>query len=499
MQTIPIVCPKCRIAAAVPEAFAGRTVRCKHCKTRTFVPIPDEPAEVTKAKPSPTTSKPARRPVVYECPHCDTTITAPASSAGKDATCPACRKRTIVPDRRQPKRGWGYVVASAVVVAMMLAIASSVGGGRGGVAEPIRRDLAAWLAGGVTLSKWVVLPVVAYLVYRAVCVASPAVGRARRTVVPVLVVAALLVLLAFSTLLLMHERLPVRIIQVDATPRPGGATPTPTPAGIPHPDPAHPGPRPQAPRPGHPAPAQAASGASPNGGAGAKNAPPASPDMQEEQRRRERIATLVNELKNGTTDVKLAALRELEGYGHEAAEPLIRAAAEGTGEVRRAALESLEKAYHDLYRPVVTLIVDSNWDRRTSAVRELQKLGPKAEVAASLLLDLFSLIRSPGKQHVFANDGDREAFALQALPTLVDIAADRRDFHEVLLDAISDSGYGSDRRTALMGVLGRLMAKGAAIDRVEVVKTLIKVVDDDKDDYDHKRRVAAIRLLVLQR
>lgn len=50
MVTIPVVCPKCRIVAAVPESFAGRTVRCKHCKTRTFVPIPDEPDDTAQAQ-----------------------------------------------------------------------------------------------------------------------------------------------------------------------------------------------------------------------------------------------------------------------------------------------------------------------------------------------------------------------------------------------------------------------------------------------------------------
>lgn len=73
-------CTDCELGKQVPEAFAGRKVRCPGCGKVTVV-LPSS---------SGNTSAPDQDSAVFRCPHCEREQSVPASLVGQRARCPHC-------------------------------------------------------------------------------------------------------------------------------------------------------------------------------------------------------------------------------------------------------------------------------------------------------------------------------------------------------------------------------------------------------------------------
>lgn len=94
-----ITCPQCNARGNVPDSFAGKVVRCRHCKgnitvppsvrhepSMTFTEVTEEPAELKQAPPSAT------------CPYCLLNGDLPVSLASKTIRCPGCGRAFGIPE-----------------------------------------------------------------------------------------------------------------------------------------------------------------------------------------------------------------------------------------------------------------------------------------------------------------------------------------------------------------------------------------------------------------
>ena len=84
-------CPGCAKGLTVPDAAAGKRVKCPACAHQWVLAVPVASSQAATAPAEPAaTAKPAT--TTTKCPGCWQPIQVPAAMAGKQAKCPACGK-----------------------------------------------------------------------------------------------------------------------------------------------------------------------------------------------------------------------------------------------------------------------------------------------------------------------------------------------------------------------------------------------------------------------
>ena len=131
-------CGLCGTRMDVPSRYIGRKVKCPDCHKATVVPAPEAPKpkaapaeleayDVYEGEQQPRgvdLARAAKRSVHFDCPRCQTHLTAPANLAGRSVACHDCGAKVRIPqpppeqpaksESAQPARiGDGYEVEAA--------------------------------------------------------------------------------------------------------------------------------------------------------------------------------------------------------------------------------------------------------------------------------------------------------------------------------------------------------------------------------------------------
>src|SRR5262249_13607838 len=83
---IQTVCTGCNASYSVPEAYAGKQIRCKKCQQSITVP---------GAAPAPAPA-PAAPQIQATCPSCHAVYKLPETARGKSARCKKCQTPFVV-------------------------------------------------------------------------------------------------------------------------------------------------------------------------------------------------------------------------------------------------------------------------------------------------------------------------------------------------------------------------------------------------------------------
>src|SRR5262245_41995850 len=108
---IYFTCTVCRTQLSGDEAFAGKKMRCPHCRSVQTVPVPEAVGAASGSAPPIGGGRPPppvrRAPVMhgagagrkygFNCPYCKSRLEANEAIAGTDGQCPTCGLDITIP------------------------------------------------------------------------------------------------------------------------------------------------------------------------------------------------------------------------------------------------------------------------------------------------------------------------------------------------------------------------------------------------------------------
>src|SRR5262245_46295537 len=89
---IQVTCPGCHAGYNVPDAYAGKQIRCKRCQST--VPVGAAPAAARAAAPAPAAA--AASTIQTSCPSCHAVYKLPETMLGKSARCKKCQTSFVI-------------------------------------------------------------------------------------------------------------------------------------------------------------------------------------------------------------------------------------------------------------------------------------------------------------------------------------------------------------------------------------------------------------------
>ena len=112
-MSINVNCPECKKAYVAKNDMAGKKVRCSSCQKPFTIPAPVAQAADVEAfaaaaladEPEPAKEAPEQATMEFACDYCEEKVNVGTDLAGKQTSCPHCRRIIKVPflEKNEPK------------------------------------------------------------------------------------------------------------------------------------------------------------------------------------------------------------------------------------------------------------------------------------------------------------------------------------------------------------------------------------------------------------